>query len=110
LLRKESAAPAALAGGAGGAAALARHLPYSTLSRSPEMLPGSSAMPRPESQSRDDPSSAPESGTVRDETSGNNPATPQAPPPPARVDHGRGDQTRGGDEVKDDPSVAGEER
>jgi hypothetical protein len=64
----------------------------------------------PNSQARDDPSSAPESGTIRDETSGNNPAAPQDRPAPAPVDRAYGDPTLGGREVKDDPSVAGEER
>ncbi len=67
-------------------------------------------MTTPESQARDDSSSAPESGPVCDETSGNNPAAPQDRPSPAPPDHGRGDPSRGGQAVKDDPSVAGEER
>jgi hypothetical protein len=47
----------------------------------------------------DDPSSAPESGTVRDDTSGNQPAAP-------RTDETR----REGTQQKDDPSEAGEEK
>jgi hypothetical protein len=54
----------------------------------------------------DDVSSAPESGTVRDNTSGNQPANP----------HNRGtrkperQKDQSGDEAKDDPQHAGEER
>ncbi len=45
----------------------------------------------------DDPSSAPESGTVRDETSGNQPSHPDERPSFPQ-------------QGKDDPSVAGAER
>jgi len=51
-------------------------------------------------QPADDPSSAPESGTVRDETTGNQTARPNDRPGPAKP----------ASEQKDDPSVAGEER
>lgn len=47
----------------------------------------------------DDVSSAPESGTVRDDTSGNNPSQPD-----------RAEPHSGGGRADDDPSVAGEER
>jgi hypothetical protein len=51
----------------------------------------------------DDPSSAPESGTVRDETSGNQPAH--------GGERGIEDRTPASRATeKDDPSVAGEER
>ena len=59
---------------------------------------------------RDDPSEAPESGTVRDDTSGNQPAHPQERPIPMpqqrREDRKEEDEKDNGD----DPSVAGEER
>ncbi len=67
-------------------------------------------MDTPESQARDDPSSAPESGTVCDETSGNKPAAPHERPTTLPPDHGRGDPLREGAAREDDPSVAGEER
>jgi hypothetical protein len=55
----------------------------------------------------DDPSSAPESGTVRGPTSGNRPSDrnndPRGPGPET-------DQHRAGARQPDDPSVAGEER
>jgi len=51
----------------------------------------------------DDPSSAPESGTVRDETSGNQPAAPNRRPTTAPDD-------TPGRRATDDPSVAGAER
>ena len=50
----------------------------------------------------DDVSSAPESGTVRDETSGNQPSD-RGLDPAHQARHGGG-------EDKDDPSVASEER
>ena len=53
----------------------------------------------------DDVSSAPESGTVRDETSGNQPAHPHERGVPANPGQRAGEQ-----EAKDDPSHAGEER
>jgi hypothetical protein len=51
-------------------------------------------------QSADDPATAPESGTVRDETSGNQPS-----------DRGRNDPASGADTRRptDDPSTASEE-
>ena len=51
----------------------------------------------------DDISSAPESGTVRDDTSGNQPSDRGLDPRQAAA-------TPGGDLEKDDPSVASEER
>lgn len=51
----------------------------------------------------DDVSSAPESGTVRDETSGNAPSDRGLNP-------GQETATRDEKRAKDDPSVAGEER
>ena len=56
-------------------------------------------MAKQQGRPADDPSSAPESGTVRDETSGNNPAGAGERPPQA-----------GSGAREDDPSVAGEER
>ena len=56
----------------------------------------------------DDPSSAPESGTPRDTTSGNNPSD-RANDPRAAPATAKGKQKRGGKQG-DDPSVAGEER
>ncbi len=53
-------------------------------------------------QPPDDPSSAPESGTVRDETSGNQPSDPQTGP--------HANQRGGSPTAKDDPSTAFEER
>lgn len=57
-------------------------------------------MPSPH-QPKDDPSSAPESGTDRDETTGNQPS-----------DRGANPGQKGGNTSgrKDDPSVASEER
>ena len=56
--------------------------------------------------SLDDVSSAPESGTVRDETSGNQPAHPHERGVAADSKSGKA----GPREAKDDPSHAGEER
>jgi hypothetical protein len=60
-------------------------------------------------QPPDDPSSAPESGTVRDDTSGNNPAHPQERPA-LSTSSGAGAKARPGGAKQDDPPVAGEER
>jgi hypothetical protein len=61
-------------------------------------------MSAPKGRPSGDVSSAPESGTVRDETSGNQPAHPQE----------RGFAAKKGNSkdkpAKDDPSAAGEER
>ena len=54
-------------------------------------------------QPPDDVSSAPESGTVRDETSGNQPSD-------RGLDPGQGKPAHAGAKGKDDPSVASEER
>ncbi len=61
-------------------------------------------------QPPDDPSSAPESGTIRDDTSGNQPAAPNERPPQAEAMSGRKTNRPGDKPQKDDPSVAGEER
>jgi len=59
-------------------------------------------------QPNDDVSSAPESGTVRDETSGNQPANPQQR---GFTSEGTGNKQPGsGNRPKDDPSQATEER
>jgi len=58
----------------------------------------------------DDPSSAPESGTVRDDTSGNLPAAPQERPGPLPAGSPHGDPAEGARTQHDDPSFAGEER
>jgi hypothetical protein len=60
-------------------------------------------------QPRDDVSSAPESGTITDPTSGNQPAAPQERPAPLRSKSNKGRQNRSGSAV-DDPSTAGEVR
>lgn len=54
-------------------------------------------------QPSDDVSSAPESGTVRDDTSGNNPSDRGLNP-------GQGAAKNSNPQPKDDPSVASEER
>lgn len=54
-------------------------------------------------QPLDDVSSAPESGTVRDDTSGNNPSDRGCNP--GQPASGRDEKTS-----KDDPSICGEER
>lgn len=59
-------------------------------------------MPDNKDRPSDDPSSAPESGTVRDETSGNQPAAPNERPPQMTSEGRR--------ETKDVSAVAGEER
>jgi hypothetical protein len=64
-------------------------------------------MPTKPGRPSSDVSSAPESGTVRDDTSGNQPSQPDQRPAPASGGS-RGDQR--GQPKKDDPSVAGEER
>jgi hypothetical protein len=64
-------------------------------------------------QPKDDVSSAPESGTVRDETTGNNAANPQERPgtmPPAQHKQGTHAPKSRDSGLRDDPSVAGEER
>ncbi len=61
-------------------------------------------------QPPDDVSSAPESGTVRDETSGNQPSDRGLNPGQGRA---AGDPTKrpsGAPQAVDDPSIAGEER
>jgi hypothetical protein len=58
-------------------------------------------MPQKKGQPSDDVSSAPESGTVRDDTSGNQPSDRGLNPGQANAAAGQG---------KDDPSVASEER
>jgi len=60
-------------------------------------------MPKKTKPPHDDASSAPESGTVRDDTSGNQPSDRNNDP----RHHGRNGD--GGDAQVDDPSVAGEE-
>jgi hypothetical protein len=62
-------------------------------------------MTSPKNRPLDDPSSAPESGTVREDTSGNQPAAPHERPPQAKpAPRSEGEAT------KDDPSVAPEEK
>jgi hypothetical protein len=57
----------------------------------------------------DDPSSAPESGTVRDKSSGNAPAAPNKRPP--QIVPGRDGKDQHRQRLpNDDASVAGEER
>jgi hypothetical protein len=58
-------------------------------------------------QPPDDESSAPESGTVRDETSGNNPSDRGLDPGQKSLGKGA---AGGGLQGKDDPSIASEER
>ena len=60
-------------------------------------------MPQQHDRPLDDASSAPESGTVRDDTSGNAPSDRGLNP-------GQETATRDEQLAKDDPSVAGEER
>jgi len=67
-------------------------------------------MTRSRSPHPDDPSSAPESGTVRDDTTGNESAAPNERPPQATPARGLGEHRQRGDRGEDDPSVAGEER
>lgn len=64
-------------------------------------------------QPNDDPSNAPESGTVTDETSGNNAANPQERPgtmPPSQHKPGSHAPKSRDSGLRDDPSTAGEER
>jgi hypothetical protein len=66
-------------------------------------------MPKTNGRPSDDASSAPESGTVRDETSGNQPAHPHERG--FTSDAGRKkSQASGNKQSKDDPSQATEER
>jgi len=63
-------------------------------------------------QPDDDPSNAPESGTVRDETSGNNAANPQERPEPMpkpQHKHGASPPKARDSGLRDDPIYAGEE-
>lgn len=66
-------------------------------------------MSNPNRRPPDDVSSAPESGTVRDDTSGNQTARPNERPAPAADTNAK---SRGSDvdRQKDAPAVAGEER
>ena len=63
-------------------------------------------MPSPHGRPPDDPSSAPESGTERDPTSGNQPSDRANDP----RDPGRRATPAGQGQPSDDPSTAGEER
>jgi hypothetical protein len=56
----------------------------------------------------DDESSAPESGTVRDSTSGNQPSDRNFDPR-TQAEHERGKPTPGDVQGRDDPAYAGEE-
>ncbi|MBX9678800.1 MAG: hypothetical protein K2X38_08535 [Gemmataceae bacterium] len=70
------------------------------------------AMTKPHQQN-DDPSEAPESGTVTGETSGNNAANPQDRPgtmPPSQHKPNSQPQKSRDSGLRDDPSTAGEER
>ena len=62
-------------------------------------------MPTKRGQPPDDVSSAPESGTVRDETSGNQPSDRGV-----NLGQSTSSQTNGAKIAKDDPSIASEER
>ena len=64
-------------------------------------------MAKEQGRPADDPSSAPESGTVRDDTSGNAPSDRGVNPGQKRPTPDRG---KPGAPKGDDPSVAGEER
>ncbi|WP_439626719.1 hypothetical protein [Gemmata sp.] len=66
-------------------------------------------MNNPNRRPSDDVSSAPESGTVRDDTSGNQTARPNDRPAPAANAGAKGSGSDA-DRQKDDPAVAGEER
>jgi hypothetical protein len=61
-------------------------------------------------QPADDPSSAPESGTDVDETTGNQPASPQQRPDYIHPTPGDQKKSKSEHPRKDDPSIAGEER
>jgi hypothetical protein len=67
-------------------------------------------MATPHHQPPDEPWSAPESGTVRDETSGNLPAAPQERAPQMPAHHSVGDPSQAGATENDDACFAGEER
>jgi hypothetical protein len=66
-----------------------------------QQVDGSTALTEP--TTTDEPSSAPESGTTRDPTSGNQPARPNDRPAPLKKANSR-------KHPQDDPAVAGEER
>ncbi len=67
-------------------------------------------MPQKHSQPLDDVSSAPESGTVCDDTSGNKPSDRGCNPGQGRAANNQGGQRPNPSQEKDDPAIAGEER
>ncbi len=67
-------------------------------------------MARHRAQPPDDPSSAPDSGTVRDDTSGNNPPASHDRPLPFKPASDLGEEPPDGPGSGEDASIAGEER
>jgi hypothetical protein len=66
-----------------------------------QQVDGSDVLTEP--TAKDEPTSAPESGTTKDPTSGNQPAKPNDRPAPLKTAKSRA-------RPQDDPAVAGEER